>query len=120
LTVTTVGTPTRAVTGTLPGGVTFVDNLDGSGYAERDAGGGDRRLVRAYVHRGERRAAGWDAGLHLERQLVATSAGGHERAAAMFTVGTPGSFTVTTGGFPLPTLVSVRVSEPRRVQSWPW
>ena len=57
-TVTTTGTPTATTigsSGTLPTGVTFTNNLDGTATLGGDGGGGHRGCLPARLHREQRR-----------------------------------------------------------------
>jgi Bacterial Ig domain/FG-GAP-like repeat/Putative Ig domain/FG-GAP repeat len=98
-TVTTTGTPapTISITGTLPGGVTFTNNGNGTGTLSGTpaAGTGGTYAVTFTATNG----AGTDATqaftLTVNEAPAITSANG-----ATFPVGTASSFTVTTTGFP--------------------
>ena len=103
-TVTAIGTPTPAitVTGAAARGRDVRGQRRRQRHVERDAGRGHRRHVCPHVHRGERRAAGWHAGLHAERQRRRRPS--RARRARRSRSAPPASFTVTTSGLPLPTL----------------
>jgi len=104
-TVTATGYPVPglAATGLLPGGLTFVDNGEGTATlgGTPGAGTGGTYPLTFTAHNG----AGADAvqafTLTVNQPAVITSAD-----AATFTVGTPGSFTVTATGYPIPELAS--------------
>ena len=101
--VTTTGYPTSAitVTGTLPTGVTFTDNGNGtgtfSGTPAAGTGGAYGLVVKATNAAGTAKQTGFT--LTVNQAPAITSA-----ANTTFTVGTPGSFTVTTSGFPVPSV----------------
>jgi hypothetical protein len=101
-TVTTIGspTPTLNVTGTLPPNVSFLDNGNGTGTLSGTPAAGTAGTHTFTI------TATNSAGttpqlftLHVHEAPVITSG-----AATTFTVGTPGSFTVTTTGFPPPAI----------------
>ena len=104
-TVTTTGFPTAdadARRGTLPAGVTFVTTATApatlSRHAAAGTGGTYALTFTATNGVGTRR----HPDLHADGQ---PGAGDHQRrASTTFTVGTAGSFTVTTTGFPTATL----------------
>ncbi|HEV8403494.1 MAG TPA: Ig-like domain-containing protein [Candidatus Limnocylindrales bacterium] len=98
-TVTTTGTPTAALSesGTLPSGVTFTDNADGTATLSGTpaAGtGGDYPLTISATN-GVDPDAGQSFTLHVHVAPAITSA-----STTTFTVGSVGSFTVTTTGTP--------------------
>jgi uncharacterized repeat protein (TIGR01451 family) len=102
--VTTTGfpTPTLAIGGdALPTGVTFVDNGDGTGSLAGTPGAGMAGMYNLTFTASN--AAGSSAAqsftLTVQDGPVVTSAN-----TATFTAGAPGTFTVTTTGFPTPTL----------------
>jgi large repetitive protein len=103
-TVTTTGFPTPAVGRTgaaLPGGVTFTDNGDGTGTLSGTPAAG---TAAAYAFtftatNGVSPSATQPFTLNVNQAPAITSA-----ASTTFTVGTPGTFTVTTTGFPTPTV----------------
>lgn len=100
--VTTTGTPTPALTetGTLPGGVTFVDNHNGtatlSGTPAAGTGGTYAITIQASSSSG---SASQSFTLSVNQASAITSA-----SSATFIVGSPGTFSVTTTGTPTPTL----------------
>jgi hypothetical protein len=102
-TVTAVGTPTPALalSGTLPSGVTFVDNGNGTGTLSGTpaAGTGGSYALTFTAANGVLPNATQAFTLIVNQAPAITSA-----ASATFTVGSANSFTVTTNGFPLPTL----------------
>ena len=95
-TVTTTGTPTSSLSesGALPSGVTFVDNGDGTATLAGTPGRRQRRHL--FVHHHGHQWRGTDATqsftLTDDEAPTITSADN-----TTFVVGTPGSFTVTTG-----------------------
>jgi len=102
--VTTHGFPTPSLSdggATLPGGVTFVDNGDGtatlSGTPATGTGGVYHFTITA--HNGQTADATQSFTLTVDEAAAITSAN-H----VTFTTGQAGSFTVTTSGFPAPTL----------------
>ena len=103
-TVTTTGfpTPTLSETGALPSGVTFTDNgngtatLSGTPTADRD--------LPPDLHRRQRRAPQRHPELHPDGQPGDPGAGHHQRHQHHLHGGHGGHFTVTTTGFPTPTL----------------
>jgi hypothetical protein len=101
-TVTTTGNPVPTIskTGKLPSGVTFVDNHDGTatlaGTVPSGKGGTFLLVMTARNSRGT---------VTQSFTLVAGQPPVIKSAALMaFTVGTAGSFTVTTAGYPVPAL----------------
>ena len=103
-TVTTTGSPTPTLSRggvALPAGVTFVDNGDGtgalSGTPAAGAGGSYALTFTATNAVGSSPVQNFT--LNVNQAPAITSA-----TAATFTVGSPGSFTVTTTGSPTPTL----------------
>ena len=102
-TVTTTGSPTPSITetGTLPSGVTFVDNRDGtttlSGTPAPGTAGTYRLTIRAAD--GVLPDATQSFTLTVNQTPAITSAN-----AAAFTAGTAGTFTVTTTGSPTPSI----------------
>ncbi len=102
-TVTTTGapSPTLAQTGTLPNGVTFTDNGDGtatlSGAPAVDTGG--TYTLGFTASNGIDPDATQNFTLTVDQAPAITSAD-----STTFTVSTAGSFTVTATGFPIPTL----------------
>jgi hypothetical protein len=101
-TVTTTGFPTPALTGSgaLPSGVTFTDNGDGTatlaGTPATGTGGNHGFTITATSSSG---TFSQTFTLAVNQPPAVTSA-----TSATFTVGTAGSFTVTTTGFPAPAL----------------
>jgi hypothetical protein len=113
-TVTAIGTPapTMAVSGSLPSGVTFLDNGNGTGTLSGTPGattGGSYALT-VTASNGVLPNGTQAFTLIVNQTPAVTSA-----AATTFTVGTLGSFTVTTSGFPLPTLARGGVALPAGV-----
>jgi large repetitive protein len=102
-TVTTRGfpVPTLGAAGTLPGGVTFVDNGDGTATLSGTpaAGSGGTHTLHITAHNGQSPDALQTFVLTVDEAASITSAD-H----TTFTTGTAGSFTVTTRGYPVPTL----------------
>jgi large repetitive protein len=103
-TVTTTGTPAPALTftGSLPSGVTFTDNGDGTatlaGMAAAGTGAVYALNITATNSAG---STGQPFTLAVEEAPAFTSA-----SAASFTVGSAGTFTIATVGHPVPTLTS--------------
>lgn len=101
-TVTTSGnpTPTLSKTGTLPAGVTFTDNGDGtaslSGTPDPATGGVYPITITATNVNGTDTQT---FSLTVNQPPAITSL-----ASATFIVGSPGSFTITTTGYPTPTI----------------
>ena len=85
------------MSGALPAGVTFVDNGDGTGTLSGTpaAGTGGARTLTFTATNGILPNGSQAFTLTVNQAPAITSA-----AATAFTVGTPGSFTVTTTGFP--------------------
>ena len=112
-TVTTVGSPTPAisVTGTLPSGVTFTDNGNGtatlSGTPAAGTGGTYPLTLTATNSAG---TGTQSFTLTVQQAPAITSAN-----AATFIVGVAGSFTVTTTGFPPPAITRGGVALPAGV-----
>lgn len=104
--VTTAGgndVPALSVTGTLPAGVTFTDNGNRTATLAGTPGattGGAYNLVIS-ADNGTDPAVTQNFTLTVNQAPAITSA-----ASAAFSVGTPGTFTVTTTGFPTPTISS--------------
>lgn len=102
-TVTTSGYPTTSLTetGALPNGVTFTDNGNGTatlaGTPARGTGGVYRLTLTAIKASGASVNQGFT--LTVDEAPSITSA-----SSATFSVGTPGSFTINTGGYPTPSL----------------
>jgi uncharacterized repeat protein (TIGR03803 family) len=101
--VTATGTPTPALTenGTLPAGVTFVDNGNGtatlSGTPAAGSGGSYGLLITAANGVGTNATQSFT--LTINQGLAITSG-----SMTTFTVGATGFFSVTTTGFPAPAL----------------
>ncbi len=102
-TVTTTGFPTAALseTGSLPGGVTFTDNGNGTATlaGTPTAGSGGLYPISITANSGVGSAATQSFTLTVDQSSAVTSA-----TSTTFTVGTAGTFTVTTSGFPAPAL----------------
>lgn len=102
-TVTTTGFPTSALTetGTLPSGVTFVDNGNGTGTLGGTPASGTNGSypISFTANNGVGSPASQNFTLTVNTAPVVTSAN-----VTTFTVGTAGSFTVTTTGTPTPSL----------------
>ena len=103
-TVTTDGTPTAAITlaGALPGGVTFVDNGDGTGTLSGTPTAATRavHLLAFTAVNGVLPNAEQAFTLIVNQAPAVTSA-----STTTFSVGTAGAFTVATVGVPAPDLV---------------
>ena len=103
-TVTTTGTPTPSITGTgaLPTGVTFTDNGNGTatlaGTPAADTGGTYSLSIKAQNGVGTNATQAFT--LTVDQAPVITSANN-----TAYTVGTAGTFTVTTTGYPEPALI---------------
>ena len=103
-TVTTAGYPAAALTesGKLPGGVTFVDNHNGTAALSGTPTASGVYTLTINAANGVSPAAAQTLTLTVVAQTRApaiTSA-----ANSTFTVGVPGSFTVTTTGYPVPAI----------------
>jgi len=102
-TVTTSGYPTPAVTrsGTLPAGVSFTDNGNGTATlaGTPSAGSDGTYALTITANNGVSPVATQSFALTVQERPAIASAG-----AAAFTVGTAGTFTVTTSGYPNPAL----------------
>ena len=104
-TVTTTGfpTPTVSESGALPGGVTFTDNGNGtatlSGTPAAGTGGTYSLTFTASNGVGSPATQNFTLTVTVNQAPAITSAN-----STTFTVGAAGSFTVTTTGFPTPTL----------------
>ncbi len=98
-TVTTTGFPTAALSETdpLPSGVTFTDNGDGTASLSGTpaAGSGGLYSISVKANNGVGTAATQSFTLTVDQASAITSG-----ASATFVVGTAGSFTVTTTGYP--------------------
>jgi hypothetical protein len=101
VTATGVPTPTLTETGALPSGVTFVDNGNGTGTLSGTPGVGTAAnyAITFTASNGVGSNATQNFTLTVGQPPAITSAG-----STTFTVGTAGSFTLTTSGFPKPTL----------------
>jgi len=101
--VTSSGYPTSALTetGSLPSGVTFVDNGNGTAFLSGTpaAGTGGSYSITIKVANGVSPNAQQSFTLTVDQAPSITSASG-----TTFTLGSPGTFTVTTTGFPAPGL----------------
>jgi hypothetical protein len=113
--VTAVGTPTPTLTvsGTLPAGVTFVPSPGGTGTLSGTpaAGTGGTHAITFTASNGVLPDATQPFTLTINQAPAITSAN-----TATFVIGTPGSFTVATSGFPLPTIARGGVGLPAGVQ----
>jgi YVTN family beta-propeller protein len=100
-TVTTSGLPVPSLseTGALPGGVTFVDNHDGTGVLAGTPTTGGTFAISFTAANGVLPNATQPFTLTVNQPPAITSA-----ASATFTTGVAGSFTVTTSGLPVPSL----------------
>ena len=100
-TVRTTGYPAPSLseTGTLPGGVTFVDNKDGTGTLSGTATAGGVFSISFTANNGINPQASQNFALTVNQAPAITSAN-----ATTFTVGTAGTFPVTTTGYPTPSL----------------
>ena len=103
-TVTTTGDSPPSLSdggATLPSGVTFVDNGNGTATlaGTPGAGTGGAYTFTITAHNGSSPDATQSFTLDVDQAPAVTSAN-----ATTFTVGTNGSFTVTTSGFPAPAL----------------
>ena len=100
-TVTATAVPTASLTesGTLPAGVTFVDNGNNSGTLSGTAGATGTFPITFTASNGVGTNATQNFTLTIGQAPAITSA-----ASTTFTVGQAGTFTVTTTGFPLPAL----------------
>jgi len=102
-TVTSTGTPTDALseTGSLPSGVTFVDNGDGTGTLSGTpaAGTGGSYPITFGAANGVGGPASQSFTLTVDEPPSITSGD-----SATFLVGTRGSFTPTASGFPVPSI----------------
>jgi hypothetical protein len=109
-TATTVGTPTPSITatGALPSGVTFLDNGDGtgtlSGTPNPGTGGAYPMTFTATNSSG---STPQTFTLNVNQAPTITSANN-----AAFSIGVAGSFTVTTSGFPAPSIARGGVALP--------
>src|ERR1039458_6149976 len=92
-------TPTLSETGALPGGVTFVDNRNGTGTLSGNAATTGVYSISFTASNTAGSPATQTFTLTVNQSLSITSANN-----TTFTVGTAGSFTVTTSGFPTPSI----------------
>src|SRR5208283_285733 len=99
-TVTTTGVPAPSLTetGALPSGVTFVDNGNGTGTLAGAGTGGTYSLTFT-ASNGTSPNATLSFTLNVDQAPAITSG-----ASTTFSAGIPGTFTVTTTGFPPPSL----------------
>ena len=102
-TVTTTGFPASALSeiGTLPAGVSFVDNGDGTASLSGTPGAGSGGTFHLTIQasNGVGPVASQTFTLTVDQAPAITSPGGDG-----FVLGQPGSFTVTTSGYPVPAL----------------
>ncbi len=100
-TVTTTGYPTSSIseTGSLPAGVTFVDNHNGTGTLSGSATAGGVYNISFTAANGIGSNSVQSFTLTVNQAPAITSAN-----TTTFTVGASGSFTVTTTGYPTPSL----------------
>jgi hypothetical protein len=100
-TVTTTGfpTPTITETGALPGGVTFHDNGNGTGTLSGTPTSNGVFSISFKAQNGVGSPATQPFTLTVGQAPAITSAN-----SATFTIGVAGSFTVTTAGYPLPSI----------------
>ena len=98
-TVTSTGFPTAALseTGSLPSGVTFADNADGTGTLSGSpaTGTGGVYVVHLHANNGIGTAAAQTFTLTVDEPAGLTSG-----SSTTFKVGKAGTFTVTTSGYP--------------------
>ena len=99
VTATGVPTPSLAEAGTLPTGVTFVDNGNGTGTLSGTAGTTGTYPITFTANNGVGTAATQNFTLTIGQAPAITSA-----SSATFTAGTAGTFAVTTTGYPAPSL----------------
>jgi len=101
-TVTTTGNPVSTITktGTLPSGLTFTDNGDGTATLAGTPAGGTAgaHVITIGAANGTLPNASQSFTINVNQAPAITSA-----ASATFTVGTAGNFAVTGTGFPAPT-----------------
>ena len=102
-TVTTTGFPTPAITetGTLPAGLTFVDNGDGTATLSGTATSGGTFPLTITANNGVSPNATQTLTLTVGQPPAFTSA-----STATFVIGTAGSLTVTTSGIPTVTAIT--------------
>jgi hypothetical protein len=100
-TVTATGSPTPSIkeSGTLPGGVSFVDNHNGTGTLSGTPTASGTFSISFTAANGVGSNAVQNFTLTVNQAPAITSA-----SATTFTVGTGGSFTVTATGYPTPSL----------------
>ena len=100
-TVTTTASPTASLaeTGALPAGVTFVDNGNGTGTLSGTAATPGAYPITFTASNGMGSNATQNFTLNIQQAPAITSGN-----ITTFTVGTAGTFSVTTSGFPFPTL----------------
>jgi hypothetical protein len=101
-TVTTTGYPTAGLseTGPLPGGVTFSDNGNGTGTLSGTPTASGPFSISFKAQNGVGSPATQTFALTVNQAPAITSANN-----ATFTIGMPGSFTVTTAGYPVSSIV---------------
>jgi len=104
-TVTATGQPTPTLTeiGTLPGGLSFTDNGNGTATLAGAPVGGSGGVYRVTV------VANNSGGSAFQTLTITVDepAGLSGPSSATFTVGQPGSFTVTATGYPVPSMSEV-------------
>ena len=107
--MTSTGTPTAALSesGSLPSGVTFFDNGNGTATLAGTpaAGTGGIYPITITANNGISPAASQSFTLTVDQAPAITSA-----AATTFTVGSAGTFTVTTSGIPTAALFGNRLA----------
>jgi hypothetical protein len=101
-TVTTTGSPTPSLgeSGALPGGVTFVDNHDGTGTLSGTPTQAGSFAISFTAQNGISPNATQSFTLTVGQAPAITSA-----SSTTFTVGVAGTFTVTTTGYPTPSIM---------------
>ena len=113
-TVTTVGNPVPAIasSGTLPAGVSFTDNGDGTATLAGTpaAGTGGTYALTFSADNGGPTPTTQTFTLTVTTAPAITSA-----AATTFPIGAPGTFAVTTTGFPVPTITRTGATLPAGV-----
>ena len=111
--MTASGSPAPALSesGTLPAGVTFLDNGDGTAHARRDTRRWQRRELPDHDHGQQRRSA---ARPRRSRSRSTARPAITSANATSFTVGQPASFTVTTERLSGTVALRVRAAARRR------